>query len=83
MKKTIAVEPVVPLGVVNLQPKEYGPAINRVVALHGRCDCKVCANSGSRAVCNSCSDFWPCKTIHALRGILQSQAEPTEPTPLI
>ena len=59
-------EAVVPVDVVNIEPEDYGNAINRVVNLHERCDCKGCVGL-QRAACKGCNDFWPCITIRTLR----------------
>lgn len=57
-----------PVEVVSMKPYQYGAAVARVADMHRRCGCKVCAQGITRATCTGCSDFWPCKTVHALRG---------------
>lgn len=58
--------------VVRMSPNHYGLAIARVAEMHKKCVCKVCLAGTSRPTCIGCSDFWPCKTVHALRGTLQT-----------
>lgn len=68
-------------GVVNIPRAEYRDAIDRVVELHKRCTCKACSSGHQRPSCKCCNEFWPCPTIHALRGNKFAEPDPVEPTP--
>jgi hypothetical protein len=70
MRKPKDEQRVVPVDVVNLEPDEYGAAINRVIAIHQACECSTCKPGHQRASCKGCSDFWPCLTIRSLRGTM-------------
>jgi hypothetical protein len=75
---------VVPIGVVNIDPEDYGHAINRIVALHKRCPCKGCSTGAQRPACTCCNDYWPCITIRTLRdGTSKFFDSPGDPVPSI
>jgi hypothetical protein len=69
VRKLDSSDRIVPIGVVNIDPEDYGHAINRVVALHKRCTCSSCSTGVQRPICKSCNDFWPCITIRTMRDV--------------
>jgi len=49
-------------------PSDPKHAVTRVLELHVKCPCNGCSAGIQRPACKGCGDFWPCPTVHAVRG---------------
>lgn len=49
---------------------DAGAALARILLLHKRCPCKVCAEGTRVPSCKGCNEWYPCPTVRAVRDPL-------------